>query len=134
MVLDRRRKNTLLGHGKPPDPFARAGEPFGSYRAAVLYRRSAHYPWRFGGEFMQAHVARRLSPTRSRVRTVPTVCVRRPLRFSPGAPSRAATLTPRLSPALPSPPAPRTSSGLFFFLIIRPPPSSTLFPHTPLSR
>ena len=41
MVLDRRRKNTLVGHGQPAGRFDRPGEAFGGDGAAVLYRRTA---------------------------------------------------------------------------------------------
>jgi GT2 family glycosyltransferase len=39
MVVDRRRKNTLVGHGRPGLAFDRTGEVFGADGAAVLYRR-----------------------------------------------------------------------------------------------
>lgn len=39
MTIDRRRKNTLVGHGLPPDRFARTGPAFGGDGACVLYRR-----------------------------------------------------------------------------------------------
>src|SRR5437763_15588547 len=39
MVVDRRRKNTLVGHGRPSLAYDRPGEVFGADGAAALYRR-----------------------------------------------------------------------------------------------
>jgi GT2 family glycosyltransferase len=39
MVVDRRRKNTLVGHGRPSLAYDRPGEAFGADGAAALYRR-----------------------------------------------------------------------------------------------
>lgn len=39
MVVDRRRKNTLVGHGRPSLAYDRPGEVFGVDGAAALYRR-----------------------------------------------------------------------------------------------
>jgi GT2 family glycosyltransferase len=39
MVIDRRRKNTLVGHGRPGLAFDQPGEVFGVDGAAALYRR-----------------------------------------------------------------------------------------------
>jgi GT2 family glycosyltransferase len=41
MVVDRRRKNTLVGHGRPAGAFDRPAEVFGVDGAAALYRRQA---------------------------------------------------------------------------------------------
>lgn len=41
MSLDRRRKNGLVGHGRPALAFDSAGEVFGADGAVALYRRSA---------------------------------------------------------------------------------------------
>lgn len=41
MSLDRRRKNGLVGHGRPSGSFARACEAFGADGAAAMYRRAA---------------------------------------------------------------------------------------------
>ena len=41
MVVDRRRKNSLVGHGRAASAFARRGEVFGADGASALYRRSA---------------------------------------------------------------------------------------------
>jgi len=41
MFLDRRRKNGLVGHGRPAGAYARAGEVFGADGAAAVYRRAA---------------------------------------------------------------------------------------------
>jgi GT2 family glycosyltransferase len=39
MILDRRRKNTLHGHGEPAARYSAPGEAFGADGAAALYRR-----------------------------------------------------------------------------------------------
>jgi len=39
MVVDRRRKNTIVGHGRPSGAHGRPGEAFGADGAAALYRR-----------------------------------------------------------------------------------------------
>lgn len=39
MFVDRRRKNGLVGHGRPPAAYARPGEAFGADGACALYRR-----------------------------------------------------------------------------------------------
>jgi GT2 family glycosyltransferase len=39
MVVDRRRKNGLVGHGSPAAPWSRRAEVFGADGAAALYRR-----------------------------------------------------------------------------------------------
>jgi GT2 family glycosyltransferase len=39
MVVDRRRKNALVGHGSPVGAYDRAGDCFGGDGACVLYRR-----------------------------------------------------------------------------------------------
>lgn len=39
MVVDRRRKNTLVGHGRPSLAYDEPGEAFGADGAAALYRR-----------------------------------------------------------------------------------------------
>lgn len=41
MVVDRRRKNGLVGHGSPASGYARGGEVFGGDGACVLYVRAA---------------------------------------------------------------------------------------------
>ena len=41
MVIDRRRKNGLVGHGGPVSSFSRPGEAFGTDGAAALYRTEA---------------------------------------------------------------------------------------------
>jgi len=40
MVVDHRRKNSLVGHGRPSSRYAVAAEAFGGDGAAVLYRRT----------------------------------------------------------------------------------------------
>ena len=41
MVVDRRRKNNLVGHGRPSLAYARPAEAFGADGAVALYRREA---------------------------------------------------------------------------------------------
>ncbi|WP_249011748.1 glycosyltransferase [Conexibacter sp. DBS9H8] len=41
MTFDRRRKNRLVGHGRPAGSFARAGEIFGADGAAAVWRADA---------------------------------------------------------------------------------------------
>jgi GT2 family glycosyltransferase len=41
MVVDRRRKNGLVGHGAPPSTFSTTARAFGADGAAALYRRAA---------------------------------------------------------------------------------------------
>lgn len=40
MTVDRRRKNGLVGHGRPASAYSEPGEAFGADGAAALYRRS----------------------------------------------------------------------------------------------
>ena len=40
LVVDRRRKNTLVGHGRPALGYDQSGEAFGADGAAALYRRA----------------------------------------------------------------------------------------------
>jgi GT2 family glycosyltransferase len=50
MVVDRRRKNTLVGHDEPATGYARAAEVFGGDGACVLYRREVLEACAIGGE------------------------------------------------------------------------------------
>jgi GT2 family glycosyltransferase len=50
MVVDRRRKNTLVGHNEPLSQYARAAEVFGGDGACVLYRREVLEACAVGGE------------------------------------------------------------------------------------
>ena len=52
MVVDRRRKNTLVGHGEPASSYARAAEVFGGDGACVLYRRAVLEACAVGGEVL----------------------------------------------------------------------------------
>jgi GT2 family glycosyltransferase len=52
MTVDRRRKNSLVGHGAPAADYARAGEAFGGDGAAVLYRRRALEQCALDGEVL----------------------------------------------------------------------------------
>ena len=50
MVVDRRRKNGLVGHGRPALAFSAPSEAFGADGAVALYRRSALDDAAAGGE------------------------------------------------------------------------------------
>ncbi len=50
MVIDRRRKNTLVGHDEPATGYLQASEVFGGDGACVLYRREALDACAVGGE------------------------------------------------------------------------------------
>jgi len=50
MVVDRRRKNTLVGHGEPASSYAASAEVFGGDGACVLYRREVLDACAVGGE------------------------------------------------------------------------------------
>jgi len=50
MVVDRRRKNTLVGHNEPTTGYTRAAEVFGGDGACVLYRREVLEACAVGGE------------------------------------------------------------------------------------
>ena len=52
MVVDRRRKNTLVGHNEPATAYARAAEVFGGDGACVLYRREVLEACAIGGEVL----------------------------------------------------------------------------------
>ncbi|MBW3608040.1 MAG: glycosyltransferase [Actinobacteria bacterium] len=50
MVIDRRRKNTLVGHDEPATAYLVAAEAFGGDGACVLYRREVLEACAIGGE------------------------------------------------------------------------------------
>jgi len=50
MVVDRRRKNTLVGHGEPLSSYSVLAEVFGADGACVLYRREVLEGCAVGGE------------------------------------------------------------------------------------
>jgi GT2 family glycosyltransferase len=50
MVVDRRRKNGLVGHGRPADAFPARAEAFGADGACALYRREVLERCSVGGE------------------------------------------------------------------------------------
>ena len=50
MVIDRRRKNNLVGHDEPATGYRRAAEVFGGDGACVLYRREVLEACAIGGE------------------------------------------------------------------------------------
>lgn len=52
MVIDRRRKNTLVGHDEPSSRYLEAGEVFGGDGACVLYRRAVLEACAVGGEVL----------------------------------------------------------------------------------
>ncbi|HUR87408.1 MAG TPA: glycosyltransferase family 2 protein [Solirubrobacteraceae bacterium] len=52
MVVDRRRKNTLVGHNEPVSRYAAAAEVFGGDGACVLYRREVLDACAVGGEVL----------------------------------------------------------------------------------
>ena len=52
MVIDRRRKNTLVGHNEPATGYTRAAEVFGGDGACVLYRRAVLEACAVGGEVL----------------------------------------------------------------------------------
>ena len=57
MVVDRRRKNALVGHGAPAGAYARGGEAFGGDGACVLYRRATLEDCAVGGEVLDEDMA-----------------------------------------------------------------------------
>jgi len=52
MVIDRRRKNTLVGHDEPASRYLEAAEIFGGDGACVLYRREVLEACAVGGEVL----------------------------------------------------------------------------------
>jgi GT2 family glycosyltransferase len=52
MVVDRRRKNTLVGHNEPASGYGHAAEVFGGDGACVLYRREVLDACAVGGEVL----------------------------------------------------------------------------------
>lgn len=52
MVIDRRRKNTLVGHNAPASAYARTAEVFGADGACVLYRREVLDACAIAGEVL----------------------------------------------------------------------------------
>jgi GT2 family glycosyltransferase len=56
MVVDRRRKNTLVGHNEPATAYARAAEVFGGDGACVLYRREVLDACAVGGEVLDENL------------------------------------------------------------------------------
>jgi len=52
MVVDRRRKNSLVGHGAPADRYATPGPAFGGDGAAVVYRRETLADCALGAEVL----------------------------------------------------------------------------------
>jgi GT2 family glycosyltransferase len=52
MVVDRRRKNGLVGHNAPPDAYSTPAEAFGGDGAAVLYRRATLSQCALGAEVL----------------------------------------------------------------------------------
>jgi GT2 family glycosyltransferase len=57
MVIDRRRKNTLVGHDEPAAGYREAAEVFGGDGACVLYRREVLDACAVGGEVFDEDLA-----------------------------------------------------------------------------
>ncbi len=57
MVVDRRRKNTLVGHNAPVGRYPRRAEAFGGDGACVLYRREVLEACAVGGEVLDEDLA-----------------------------------------------------------------------------
>jgi GT2 family glycosyltransferase len=57
MVMDRRRKNGLVGHGAPASAYARSCDVFGGDGACVLYRREVLSACANGGEVLDEDMA-----------------------------------------------------------------------------
>ena len=57
ITIDRRRKNSLVGHGDPPALHARTGEVFGGDGACVLYRRETLNAIAVGAEVFDEDMA-----------------------------------------------------------------------------
>jgi GT2 family glycosyltransferase len=58
MVVDRRRKNGLVGHGAPASAYARRAEVFGADGAAAVYRRAALEDLAIDGEVFDVDLER----------------------------------------------------------------------------
>ncbi|HEV7805218.1 MAG TPA: glycosyltransferase [Solirubrobacteraceae bacterium] len=56
MVVDRRRKNTLVGHNEPVTSYSHAAEVFGGDGACVLYRREVLDACAVGGEVLDENL------------------------------------------------------------------------------
>jgi GT2 family glycosyltransferase len=57
MVVDRRRKNTLVGHGAPADAYDAPGDAFGPDGACALYRRETLEQCSADGEVLDEDMA-----------------------------------------------------------------------------
>ena len=80
MVVDRRRKNTLVGHGRPALAYDRPGEAFGADGAAALYRRETLEECALDGEVLDEDFERWASDVDLawRARTLGWKCVYEP--------------------------------------------------------
>ncbi len=80
MVVDRRRKNTLVGHGRPALAYDRPGEAFGADGAAALYRRETLDDCAIDGEVLDEDFERWASDVDLawRARTLGWRCVYEP--------------------------------------------------------
>jgi GT2 family glycosyltransferase len=56
MSFDRRRKNSLVGHGRPASAFATPGEVFGADGAAALWRREALEDCALAGQYFDENM------------------------------------------------------------------------------
>jgi GT2 family glycosyltransferase len=80
LVIDRRRKNTLAGHGRPALGYDLPGEAFGADGAAALYRREALEDCALAGEVLDEDFERWASDVDLawRARTLGWRCVYEP--------------------------------------------------------
>lgn len=80
MVVDRRRKNTLVGHGRPALAYDRPAEAFGADGAAALYRRRTLQDCALDGEVLDEDIERWASDVDLawRARTLGWKCVYEP--------------------------------------------------------
>jgi GT2 family glycosyltransferase len=56
MSFDRRRKNSLVGHGEPAGSFTAPGEAFGADGAAAVWRRAALEDCAVGGDYLDQNM------------------------------------------------------------------------------
>jgi len=84
LAVDRRRKNTLVGHGRPALAYDRPGEAFGADGAAALYRRATLEHCALDGELFDPDMERWASDVDVawRARTLGWRCVYEPLSMA----------------------------------------------------
>lgn len=95
VVVDRRRKNTLVGHGAPAPTYATAAPVFGADAAAALWRRSALEDCAVGAEILdedmslwatESDLAWRAQLRGWRCAYVPSAVARHVRTYSPSTP------------------------------------------------